>query len=379
MRVLLNAVAGSIGGAVRHLNGLVPALDAYGGAHEWIVATNLPLDARLPPTGDRVRVRRVATTGGAWGRARWESAGVLRMLREERADVLVSLLNFGPLRAPVAHVVFERNALYFARGDVGLSARDRAQARARRALAGAVMARAAAVVVPSEAMRADVQAAFPRLPSDRVTVVPHGFDADGFAKAASATLPPRVAEAMRPAGDTLRLLYVSHPAPHKGFEVLFAGLRRALDAGVRARLFLTIERADWPGVRAYERTVRELALSDAVVLLGRVPQDAVAAVYAEADAFVFPSRCESFGFPLVEAMATRLPVVAAGTPIARELCVDAALYYAPTDADELAARLAQLAADPAARRGLAARGGERAQRFSWKKNVESTIALLEGL
>ena len=69
-------------------------------------------------------------------------------------------------------------------------------------------------------------------------------------------------------------------------------------------------------------------------------------LYRRADVFLFPSLCESFGFPMVEALGYGLPIVAADTPINRELCGEAALYYAPLDASAAAQQLSALLGSP---------------------------------
>jgi glycosyltransferase involved in cell wall biosynthesis len=68
------------------------------------------------------------------------------------------------------------------------------------------------------------------------------------------------------------------------------------------------------------------SIFELVRVLSDVPYEQVAEVYRGHDIFVFPSLAESYGHPLVEAMASGLPVVAAGLPYAREVCRDAVLY-----------------------------------------------------
>ena len=76
--------------------------------------------------------------------------------------------------------------------------------------------------------------------------------------------------------------------------------------------------------------------------VGRLSSDGVIAAYAQADALLFLSLSESYGFPLVEAMWAGLPIVCPDLPYARTLCGDQALYFAPHDPASLTAAIAEL-------------------------------------
>jgi glycosyltransferase involved in cell wall biosynthesis len=127
--------------------------------------------------------------------------------------------------------------------------------------------------------------------------------------------------------------------PHKNHHWLLrvfaaSGLERK---GVE--LWMTAAREDWPeGYDQLVRTAKEEGISESVRLLGRVPPGQVPELYRTSTLFVFASRGESFGFPLVEALACGTPTMALDTPIARELCGNAARYLA-LDIDAAAAQL----------------------------------------
>jgi glycosyltransferase involved in cell wall biosynthesis len=96
--------------------------------------------------------------------------------------------------------------------------------------------------------------------------------------------------------------------------------------------------------------------------------------YREADIFVFPSLVESFGHPMAEAMAAGLPVVAADTPVNREICDDAAVYFSSLNPVDLAQQVRRLAADSALRSRLGAAGRERVTAsFRWEEHVRRLL------
>ena len=109
--------------------------------------------------------------------------------------------------------------------------------------------------------------------------------------------------------------------------------------------------------------------------VGFVGDDDLAALFAQALCFAFPSRTEGFGLPLLEAMVHGAPVVASDCASMPEVCGDAVLYAPPSDREAWLAQFSRLAADPELRAGLRARGRARYPRFSWRAGADAYIAL----
>jgi len=374
VRILINAVAARMGGATTHLPNFLQTAGRRYPSDVFIACVN---DRWQPPAlPDNVRVIRVGDLRGRLAHAAWDQWGVTRAAARERAEVLISLLNFGPVRARVPHILFERNPVYFCDYYLrGLTRRQGLEVAATRALAHAVMRGAQRVVTPSAAMRDMIRAFYPKLEPERFRVVPHGFGLDTFRGAAP--LPETVRAALDASAGT-RLLYVSHAASYKGVEILLEATRLLRDAAVPCTTWLTIAPDDWPeGFPHYEAFIARHRLHDRVRLLGRIPHASVSHVYDAADLFVHPSLCESFAFPLVEAMASGLPVIAADRPLNHEMCGDAAVYYPPTDPAALAAQVARLRDDTADRQRMAAAGRRRAQQFSWDAHVDAVMEIVQ--
>jgi glycosyltransferase involved in cell wall biosynthesis len=108
-----------------------------------------------------------------------------------------------------------------------------------------------------------------------------------------------------------------------------------------------------------------------VLRLGFVPHERLPALYRGAEIFVFPSRFEGFGMPIVEAMACGVPCVASSHPSMDEACGDAAVRADPESAEELAAATERALAE---RNELVRRGLEHARRFSWRATGETMLA-----
>lgn len=373
MRVLINAVSAKMGGAATHLPHFLRGIGRLRADDSFIAYVGQRWS--IPGLPDNVRLENVPAPTGAVQSLRWHLREVPAAVRATRPDVLVSLLNFGPLRAVVPHVLFQRNPLYFCpyhlRTLRGVSAVRR---RLERRLVGRIMAGADRIITPSAAMREMIRSFHPGLEATRFRVVHHGFGAAEFQT--GGPLPDAVARTIGEASG-VKLLYATHAASHKGIDILLDAVRRLHERRTPFTLWLTIDRADWPsGVARYRTFVAEHGLRGRVAILGRIPHDAIHRVYEAADLFVFPSLCESFGFPMVEAMGSGLPIIAADTPVNREICGSAADYYPALDGAALADRLTRLAQDPARREALRAASRMRAASFSWDRHVREVWDVL---
>ncbi|HYE72551.1 MAG TPA: glycosyltransferase, partial [Blastocatellia bacterium] len=98
-------------------------------------------------------------------------------------------------------------------------------------------------------------------------------------------------------------------------------------------------------------------------------------IYRSSDIFVFPSYTESFGLPLVEAMASGLPIVASDVPVNRELCGDAAIYFSVFDAEDCARAIQLIAEDSGLRCRLREASLKRAKDFTWERHTADLVAV----
>jgi glycosyltransferase involved in cell wall biosynthesis len=169
---------------------------------------------------------------------------------------------------------------------------------------------------------------------------------------------------------TRYILFVSTIEPRKNLGVL-------LDAFARLRYdgeLVVVGKVGWKS----EDIVPKLR-APRVRYVDYVDPETLAGFYAGAELFVFPSIYEGFGFPLLEAMAHGVPSIAARSSSLPEIGGDAALYFDPRDAAELAALMQRVLDDPALRADLAARGRARAAEFRWDRAAAQTLDVLRSV
>jgi glycosyltransferase involved in cell wall biosynthesis len=129
-----------------------------------------------------------------------------------------------------------------------------------------------------------------------------------------------------------------------------------------------------------EAMAARLIASPLCSVLGEVDIETRDTLYRRAVALVFPSLYEGFGFPILEAMRSGLPVVTVNSSSLPEVGGDIALYASgPDDVDGLAAQLRRLIGDTGLRRRLGRAGRERAATFTWRRCAEGVAAVIRSL
>jgi glycosyltransferase involved in cell wall biosynthesis len=168
------------------------------------------------------------------------------------------------------------------------------------------------------------------------------------------------------------LLYVGlRSSQYKNFGTLLHAFARLRNRG---DLTLLVVGAPWNETERLQ--IERLELSPFLRLIEYPDDDTLRILYSSAAAFIYPSLNEGFGIPLLEAMACGTPVVAADTPVFREVAGDAVLYFDPADPDALAGAMDASLGD-ATRRDYTARGFHRLQRYSWDESAAATYAAYE--
>ena len=153
----------------------------------------------------------------------------------------------------------------------------------------------------------------------------------------------------------------------------YSRLRRGNPKGKLPKLVL-VGKCAW----LYDETLRvikELELSDSVIVTGYVPEGDLPALYSGAVCFVYPSYFEGFGLPPLEAMRCGAPVIAGDRTSLPEVVGAAGLLVDPFDIDALAAAIEKVINDSNLRAELSLKGLERAKLFDWRETARQTLQI----
>jgi glycosyltransferase involved in cell wall biosynthesis len=218
--------------------------------------------------------------------------------------------------------------------------------------------RASRIIAISEYTRRDLIAAY-GVPPEKITVV-----YEAAAPRYRLQSPQAVAAVRARYGLPDRyLLFVGTIEPRKNLPRLLAAFETIHAEGLSDGLVI-VGRRGWLYGDFFARLERS-PVRDAVLLPGYVPDEDLPAVYAGAQALVFPSLYEGFGLPVLEAMACGTPVACSNTSSIPEVGGGAALYFDPTDTQKITASVRRLLREVELRDSLRARGLAWAARFSW--------------
>jgi glycosyltransferase involved in cell wall biosynthesis len=284
---------------------------------------------------------------GAAGYAMWQQLSLPALLRRHKIDLFLAPYNTAPFFLPrsvdLALVLHDTILMKgFRKPDL----RGRFLDFYRRTQIPPSVSRSRVVLTVSEHARAEILEVFPRAD---VRVIPCTIGAEWFRPAA---LDDREGH----------LLMVTSSAPHKNaWAAIEAYAKYAGRAGSRAIPFKIVglsREAD-----AYRKKAAPLGIAQLIRFLPFVGEGELRDLYRGAAAILFPSFAEGFGIPVLEAMATGTPVIAACAGSLPEVAGNAAFYFDPGNGKEMTTALEIVLSDSRLRKEMASKGIVRAEAY----------------
>jgi len=366
--VAIDASSASSGGAVRYLSQICPALAQAAPSNSYFLLNRAGQRSQLQALPANFQwVQIPDSTASLPLRLLWLQVGLPRVLRSIGADVLFAASDVSTLRPPCPMVVMVHNFNPFSplRGQIW-SRRQLARMALHRRLIRAVAQRATKVVFVSEWSRQEMLPAL-NIPQEKSDVVYHGVDDifRSFTKQAGAKNQPRF------------ILAVSEVLEHKNFDRLVeAFIHLSKSQNEDLRLVIAGRISSEKLHRALEKRLASEGMSHRVKFLGFVPREELTVLYHQATLLIFPSLGETFGLPLIEAMASGLPVATSNLSAMPEICQDAARYFEPLDVAGISHTMDQLLNNQSLRKTLTQLGMKRSEEFSWSKSADKLLSIM---
>lgn len=372
MKIAINTLAHrTSGGGITYLKNILPRLATT--EHEFVVFVPADRDVLGDPTASNIEFHEVDLPMTIIPVLLWYEQLVLPyQLQRLDVDVLYSPADIAPLLPPCPVVLAIRNPNPYFTREVH-TGWLKVKFRVQRALTKLSAQRADRVLFVSEYSQNLINDKL-NLDPAKCKTIHHGINPETLRSGS-----PEHSTV----GDLLDeyapyVLSVSTIHRHKNYDCLIEAYA-ALPQSIQSQYPLMIvgRAADQQYYDELLSLVSELGLTDDVVFAGEVPYEDIGCLYREASVYVLPSKLETFGHTLLEAMTFGIPVVAADSTAIPEIAGDTACYFAPDEPEALADELARVLEDDEVASQLVKNGHDRVEHFSWDRNVQQLVETFE--
>jgi glycosyltransferase involved in cell wall biosynthesis len=231
------------------------------------------------------------------------------------------------------------------------------------------------IIAVSESSKKDILKFYPEIDEGKIRVIHHGFESGIFSEERNLEKEKESKNRLGIHGEYL--LYVGALQPRKNLGVLIEAFERLKKNRNHEDLKLVLggEKA-WLFDEIFEKIEKSPYKSD-IIAPGKVSFQDLGHLMRGAQIFCFPSLYEGFGIPILEAFASRVPVVTAKNSSLPEVAGDAAGYFDSGSSEDLAFELQEILENETLRHDLIERGLEQVKKFSWKKCAQETLEYLK--
>lgn len=232
------------------------------------------------------------------------------------------------------------------------------------------------IITVSEFTKKEILDIYPFAEEKKITAIHNGFPSHAF-------LPLKNQDGKQEVFSKYGIempyfLYVGRLEKKKNTPMLIEAFSLIKEAHPELREKLVLLGNAGFGFDEVKYLIEQFNLGNEVISTGWVEEHDLPIIFNNASSFVFPTRHEGFGIPVIQAMACGLPVVASDIPVLREIAGDAVLYFDANNKEALAMAMYDSVTNQELRRDLIAKGFVQALRFSWEKCASETLSIIEG-
>lgn len=229
------------------------------------------------------------------------------------------------------------------------------------------------IIAVSKSTKKDILKFYPEIKAEKIKVIYHGFDETNFSEVRNFE---KEKELFQRLGITKNyILYVGAIQPRKNLKVLIKAFEKIKKENEDLQLVLAGENA-WLCEDTLTAAKKSPFRND-IKITHQLNFEDIGDLMRGAKIFVFPSLYEGFGLPILEAFASRVPVITADNSSLKEVGGDGAFYFKAEDVDELAEKMKKILNSENLKNDLIQKGSEQLQNFSWIKCARETLEYLK--
>jgi glycosyltransferase involved in cell wall biosynthesis len=295
----------------------------------------------------------------------WEQLHLLKAVKKEKPDILHCTANTAPLFCKIPMVITIHDVIYLESINFSGTSYQNFGNLYRRFIVPKVAKKAAMILTVSEYEKKVIVDRL-NIDEDKVRVVYNGVNKQlkpitNMAKLSEFRKKYNLPEQF--------LLHFANTAPKKNTIGVLSAYK-LYHAGVSNPLPLVLTDCTGNYIHGLLKKLNAPGLIDNIQILDYVPFSSIPCLYNLATVFIYPSHRESFGMPLIEAMACGVPVITSNTSALPEIAGGAACLVDPKNPHEISDQIQRLLTDERFYKERKDKGFRNAERFSWEKAAD---------
>lgn len=349
-------------GIGRYLRNFIDYVSHYDRENRYTLFANQRTEYRCQlPKNIRIKVIK------EWLAPFWDQVQLPLSLKRERIDLFFSPYYKKPFFTPARSIItiHDLNPLFLLANSIKLRLKYRLYFATVLKLSSR---RADKIIAVSQYVKEEI-IKLAGVPRNKVAVIYNGVGKE-FHPIVSSMLSSQIKKRLNILGEFI--LYVGNLMPHKNVRRLieaYAGLPDSL----KTKYQLVIGGTKGEFFPPLLKRTEELKLKGRVIFTDFISSRDIASIYQAATLFVFPSLCEGFGLPPLEAMACGTPVIVSNITSLPEVVEDAGILVNPYEVDEIKETIIRVLTDSKLRNDLIQEGLKRAEQFTLEKTAKRIL------
>ena len=233
------------------------------------------------------------------------------------------------------------------------------------------------IIAVSEATKDEILDIYKKNYSNKIEVIHNGYNSDLY-------FPGHNPEKIKKAQEEYGLgqdyfLYVGRLEKKKNTVALVEAFALFVENHPESKLNLVLVGDASFGFDQVRYTVADYNLDNRVIMPGWVKENDLPYIFSGAQAFIFPSKYEGFGIPILQALASEVPTAVSDLKVLREIAGEAVIYFDQNNKDAIYQAMLRIVNDQELRQNLIKKGREQVKKFSWEKCAREVLKLMESL